>query len=309
VFGLFILGMACPAFGQDKITFYFNPPDGTSFVETLRHTKSVSAPGVFEPQAQVSEQRAKYLIRKTATGYSVLVIPIQPTLRVSEGTEGIIRSLFSIAEITYHLDAEGQLVRVEGAEALMGKLEKLIPPELFQAVLVTLGEAARNPAQLAARLWVNRGMLGTFAGRTIQPGHVYRGKGNVPLPVGGSVVGTAKIEIAWPTPCSHTPCAKVELRYESDDQTIGERLALMLRTMFVSVTKALDPSFDERRIPQFQVTGSTSTVETTRSVDPATGLIYAEKEIRTLQGFFAVEKEDKSKFLVRETLDYSYAYQ
>ncbi len=308
-FGLLITGMVSPVLGQNEITFYFNPPDGTSFVETLRYTKSLSAPGVLQPETQVSEQKARYVIRKTDMGYSVEVRPIQPTLKVSEGTEGILRSMFSMVVVTYDLNAQGQLVRVRGTEPLMDKLKENIPQEMFQAVLSALGQAAQNPAQLAANMWNNRGMLGTFAGRTLKLNQVYQGSGNVPLPIGGSAVATMKIRTSWPAPCFGKRCAIVEALYESDDKTIGERLALMLRTMLVNLMKLMAPSFDEREIPHFQVTDSRTTVKTKRSVDPTTGLIYSENETRTLQAFFAVETQDKSEFVAKETFEYRYAYQ
>lgn len=297
------------AFAQKELSFYFNPPDGTSFVETLRYTKSVSSQGVLQPETQVIEQKARYMIRKTATGYSIVVTPILPILRVSEGVEGLIRSMFSAVVVTYDLNMEGKLVRVRGTEQLMDKLREIFPQEMVQIALSTLGQAAQDPAKLAAVGYENRGMLGMFAGRTLKLDHVYQGTGNVPLPFGGSTVGTMKIKISWPTPCSGRRCARVESMYESTDKAIGERMALMLRKMLIDVAKAIDPSFDVEKIPHFQVTEPRSTLDNKRLVDPTTGLIYSENETKTLQAFFAVETQDRSKLVIKEMSEYSYEYQ
>jgi hypothetical protein len=305
----FIFGLLSVALAQKQITFSFNPPDGTSFTETCRHTKSLTAEGLGQPEVQVLEEKAKYLIQKTEAGYSVIVTPLVSSLKSSEGMEGVMRSLLSVATLTYSLDDQGRLSQVQGVEGMMRALKQNLPEELYEALLAMFEQLGKTPMQFIAESWQKKAVFGLLIGRTAQVDHIYSTTGQFPLPDGAKALTTNRLVISWPVPFKGRRCARVEGLVESGDEAVGRFLTQLLRGMFIMVAKEFDPSVDiDEKIPHFEVSSSKITQGQNQILDPTTGLIYSNTSMLTYQGFFGIKGEPKAKFENKEIFECSYTY-
>lgn len=111
-----ITGFASDTSNEDEFTFYFNPPDHTSFVETLRDTKTITSQ-FSEPETQIMENKTKYVILKTDSGYSVTAEPLRPSKKVSQDMSGMLTDMLSNVVLTYDLDQQGSLLKVRGTDS------------------------------------------------------------------------------------------------------------------------------------------------------------------------------------------------
>jgi hypothetical protein len=298
---------------EDKVTFHFNPPDGTSFVETVRHTKSTVAKELTEPIAQIKESKVKYVIRKTDFGYSVVMKPLQPRIKASEDVSGMLTDVLSNVVLTHDLDTQGKLLRVGGIKVALEELKRTMPAgeELTDLVLSFLGKTME---QLAEDTWNNRGMgmLGNLVGKTYPLNKVSPSvPARLPLPLGGTMAASMRLKISGPTARNGRECVKIEYSYESTDPNVGEKLGEAMRYLIVGLLKKTgSPEADKaiERIPHFQISDSRSMYTLEQLADPATGLIYSEVETKTMEALFGLEGMEKSMFTIKETKEYFYAY-
>jgi hypothetical protein len=295
---------------EDEITFYFNPPDSTFFIETLRHTQAI-AEGLQQPEEQIKEQKTEYVIRKTNTGFSVFVTPLLPEKKASEDLSAILTSIASTLALTYDLDTQGRLIGVRGTEVASERLKQLIPEEMLSLIFLFLGQGGKSLEQLAMNGWNDRAMLGFFAGRTFVLNKVYTETLDVPLSVGGTMPALTTLKISQPVTCDGHRCAEILFSYESNDSAIGEKMTDLLKDMFM---KTLDmfklPEVEEvkKQIPDFIFSNPKILYEDKRLTDPKTGLLYSEIETRTFHGLLGVNKEDLSRFTIKEMKEYRYEY-
>jgi len=296
---------------KDEVTFHFNPPDRTSFLETMRHIKSLTGLELPEPMAELKEVKTNYLIVKTDFGYSVTAKPLQPSMKMSEDISSMLKDVLSDVVLTHDLDKQGKLIRVRGIKRAMEKLEKLLPAELKDLALSFLGKTCE---QLAADAWNSRGMgvQANLVGRTYVLNKEYPPvSARVPMPLGGSMLASLRFKISGPTDYKGHRCVKVQYSYESADPNVGEMLGEAMRNLIVGIVKMVKtPEADKvaNLIPHFQISNPRLLVKLELFVDAKTGLIYAETEIKTMEALFEVPEEEKSKFRYKETKEYSFDY-
>lgn len=311
---IFILIDVRLAFSADKeITFYFDPPDGTTFIETVRSTKEIIIEGRPESEAKISELQSKFLIRKTDFGYSIVVTPLQSRVKVSEDIAGIQRSLLSSLILTYDLDSHGKLIRVRGLEDGLEELKKRIPlpPEMWD-LLMSIGLAGRTPEQIAIDNWNNRGMFGLFVGQTMIVNKVYSQKGKLPLPAGGTILASTELKISGLENCNGHRCARFQATCKSDDSIMGEQLNEILKNMILGIFNLVLSPEEAAEVAkgfrQLEVSDPKVLHKGERLVDPNTGLIYSEIETRTIHLIMKLEGEKDRKFKLLEKNEYSYTY-
>ncbi len=188
VFYLFAFLNTGSSFSQeDVLNFYFDPPDGTTFIETVRITQEIKVEGETNTESKISENKSQFKIYRRDFGYSVESTPVYEGGMMEEDVEAILSSLASSIALIYDLDNNGQLIRVRGVEQGMQDLKKKlpIPPELWDYTL-ELFLGGKTLEQVVKYQWINRGMLGLFAGQTMYINKEFSQNGNMPLPDGST---------------------------------------------------------------------------------------------------------------------------
>jgi len=296
---------------KDEVTFHFKPPDRTSFLETMRHVKSVTGQELPEPMTELNEIKTNYLIVKTDFGYSVTTKPIQPSMKMSEDISSMLKDMLSDLILTYDLDKQGRLIRVRGIKRVMDKLEKILPAELKDLALSFLGKTCE---QLVIDAWNSRGMgvQANLVGRTYVLNKEYPPvSARVPMPIGGSILASLKFKVSGPTDYKGHRCVKVQYSYESADPNVGEKLGEAMRNLMIGIVKMVEtPEADKVAdlMPNFQISNPRLLVKLELIVDTKTGLIYSETEIKTMEALFELSEEEKSQFRYKETKEYSFDY-
>lgn len=315
---IFVIGatFVCDAWAKDEVTFHFNPPDGTRFVETMRYTKTITAEGLIEPTVETTESKLKYVISKTDFGCSVVITPIEPSIKASEDMSGMLSSMLSNMVLTFDLDPQGRLLRVGGTEKITEMMKQILPKdmmELFVAIFEQSGKSFEEIAkQSAIDNWNNRAMLGMFVGQTFVLNKTYSGTLKLPIPTGGSILASRKLKISGQRPYKGHQCISVHVSNESKDPEIGEKIGEIMKSLFAGVLTKIEPTkADElaKLIPDFQMSNPKVTNQTTRLVDPTTGLIYLEIQTNIMQAIIVIDGEEKSKFTHRDKKEYFYTYE
>jgi hypothetical protein len=306
-----VTGSAGHSSSEQKVTFQFNPPHGTSFVETLRHGKSLTAQVLSKPVAEIKQSKMQYDILKTDFGYSIIVKPLQPSMKVSEDISAQLTDILSSVVLSYDLDKQGKLLRVRGTKKVLDKLKKNLPPDFLDLALSFLG---KNLEQVAAGAWSNKGMgmMANLVGNTCPLNKAYPPVPiELPLPLGGTMAASMRLKISGPTVCNGRHCVKILYSYESTDPNVGEKLGEAMRSLivgFLEMTKAPEADEVAKRIPHFQISEPRSVYTLEQLADPSTGLIYLEAESKTMEALFGLAGEEKSRFTFKETKEYSYVY-
>ena len=315
---IFLIGatFACDAWAKDEVTFNFNPPDDTRFVETLRHTKTITAEGLIEPTVETIESKVKCVIRKTDFGCSVTITPPEPSIKASEDMSGMLTSMLSNMVLTFDLDAQGRLLRVRGTEVVTEMMKQILSKDMMDLILIIYGQSGKSFEEIAEQSavdnWNNRAMLGIFVGKTFVLNKTYSGTGKLPIPTGGSIHASTELEISGPRPYKGQQCVSIYVSTESNDPEIGEKISGMMKNLFAGVlTKIEPPKADElaKLIPDFQMSTPKVTNKTTRLVDPTTGLIYLEIQTNIIQAIIKIDGKEQLKFTVKDKKEYYYTYE
>jgi len=296
-----------------EITFNFNPPNGTTFIETERITKELRVVGNPDSEAKISEGKLKYVINRTDFGYSVRITPENTDFEVAEDVSGILESLKASLVITYNLDKNGRLKNVQGVEEGLKRIkdDSPLPDEMWDLIMST-GFSGMTLEEVMSYNWNNRGMFGFLVGETLSINQVYSLNGQLPLPDGSALQSSFEIKIPGMRNCYGKQCAQVRMSAESDDSIVGERLNELLKNMMLGIINILLPpekatdAFNE--IPRIDVYNSKVSSTNERLIDPKTGLLYSEIDTRTIYLTMKIEGESEQDVKIYEKHEYSYNF-
>jgi hypothetical protein len=302
---------------QQAITFEFNPPAGTTFVETDRHTLRMQA-GDTDPIEQIDETKTKYSISKTPAGYSVSMEPAEPPSKFSNDLQSLGRSVLSNLAITADLDQQGNLVRLRGIGEALAKVRQNLPKEVYDLAMQQFG--GKTPQQIAAQAWNDRRMLGTLVGRTLKVDIPEKQRVRQPVPMGGTILADTTLTIKPLRPCQGHQCVLVRVMADSDDPNIAAGFKSLFSNLMLGLAAAMgsispendgtgsEPANVEQLVSMLQVLGVRYSAVSERLVDPMTGLLYSERATTTMEGIMRMAEEE-TKFTRTEIHEYSYSYQ
>ena len=303
---------------QQTITFQFNPPDGTAFVERDRKIMRVVVSGE-QPSEQTSETKYKYLIRKTPEGYSVRMEPGDPEFKLSSDLQALARSMLSNTVITADLDQRGRLVRIRGANTALAKAKQILPKELYDVVMQQLG--GKTAEQIVAQSWNDRAMLGALTGVSMQIGAVEKLHAPLPLPTQGTIDADITLAAKSLRPCHARQCVLLKFTQDSDDPRLASTFnGLVLGSMLGLVAAMVPPTAKgqaakadatsevKELLSKIQYSDLRYSLVDERLVDPATGLLYSERETKTTEGVLHLDQEQR-KMTSTEIHEYNFTYQ
>ena len=293
------------------VRFDFNPPDGTTFIETQRQTKQISMIGVKEamPPAHTDQAKMKYQITKTKEGYSVITSPIVPDEKISDDVATFMANLTRNMAITYDLDHIGQLVRVRGVQEALDKITKSLPPDLMGLVNSMMPQSIE---QLIAHQWKMRSVLGLHVGKSMELNKNYTLAGQLPTAAGAGMQLTSTMKITRTQNCKSGNCVVVSYNYESDDQMVAQGMNSMIRQAMFGLLQMMPPKDAQElapKLPTMEVKDSKLTEKGARTLDPATGLIYGEETKRNISATIIFQGKEQRQFKHTETNQYRYDYQ
>jgi hypothetical protein len=296
------------------VDIHFDPPAGTTFVESARITTSSSQDGMpGATQTRLTETR--YVIRRDASGgYTVTTTPVNaPDLRADADTAATLAGMISAMEVEWDLDERGQLVRARNVEVALRQLAPMKP--LLDAVLAALSSQGTTLQAVVEQAWRDRGLLGVMTGWQVSLDRTLARKATQQVPGIGPVACDLSIKFTAGPPCTGGPCLKVEFRYDSRDPAIGTGLSTMLTQAVANTLEAMAPGQDLSAVPLpvFKFTEARLELVDMRVIDPRTGLPHAQQLKRTVSGRARIEipgegDSGATDFRNVETQDYRFTY-
>lgn len=313
-----VLLLTAVALAQQTITFQFNPPDGTAFVERDRKVMQVAVGGE-KASEQVSEAKCRYVIRKTSNGYSVNIEPTNPNLKSSSDVQAVLRSMLTHLAVTADLDPQGRLVRMRGVNTAVAQLKQVLPKELYDLAMAQLGD--KTPQQLAVQGWNARGLLGAMTGMSLPVGAAEERRLPVPLATGGTIDAAATLAVTSLQPCGSRRCARVKITEVSDDPRFASQFNDFIRALLLGIASVAEsPTSGGQQAPD-DVTSKVNemlsrlrfsdvrfSVVDERLLDPVTGLLYSERSTKTTQGVLQIDQE-RQQMRFTEVHEYTFAYE
>ncbi len=298
-------------YAEETLSFRFDPPDNTVFVETLRLTKTIDM-GSGELQTEESESQTEYRLQRTKAGASITTRPIVPKdIRPSGDILGSVNSLVSNLRITYNHDSEGRLLGIHGAnEAIDQVLEKLgIPEELLTEMLAAAVGRDVSLEDLILGEYLRREFF-VLSGATLPTNREFSLTGPIPAPLGLVIEGEALFQVTPAAGCGGRECARVEAQAVVHNDAIGQHLTDALRAMLIKVAEIFAPDENvEGMIPVFSASDSSLEISQTRLISPETCLPYGEHSTMVLATMVLVEGDPiPATFTYSETREYSYDY-
>lgn len=311
VFSVLTLLLNGASLGAQTVSFDFNPPHDTTFIETQRLTKETNVIGAKElmPPAHINQSKMKYQILKNKGEYSVITSPIIPDEKVSDDVATFMANLTQNMAITYDLDHNGQLVRVSGVKEAMDKISKSLPPEMMAMVNSMMPQSFE---QMVIYQWKMRSILGLHVGKTMELNKNYSLAGQLPTPTGTGMQMTGTIKATRTQNCISGNCVVVSYNYESDDQMVAAGMNNMIRqAMFGLLQMVPEKEAQELAsdLPTMEVKNSKLIEKGARILDPATGLIYGEETKRITSATLVFQGSEQVQFRYTETRDNRYDYQ
>lgn len=310
-------GVLLPActLAEETVTFGFAPPEGTTFVETVTHTKSMQL-GAGRKESSKSQGKARYLIGKAPWGYAVNVTPIMPPReRTDRDTSDMANAMLQALEITYDLDESGKILRARGAQESFERIEGLMPKELWEIAKMAMGASGKTMDQMAVEMWKSRELFVPLVGKTMETGVALEGEAPLATPTGVVVPTQITFEARILDSCERF-CTHLRVTQSYQDDAFGGQLASSLRALFFSVALAAsDPATASAEtdaflaeIPTMQMTDTQVRKTQERVFEAVTGLPLSIHDNTTMDGRFRVGDE-VDRFVFEYDYRYDYAYE
>lgn len=284
-------GPAPAADGAATFTFSFAPPEGTEFVETLATERERAIAGLGR-HVDRAETRSVHSVRREGEDYLLVSTLVASRLsRDDQAQSDVASRLLENVAITYRIGADGQIREIRGFDALMRKVEALLPAEVAAALAPALSEKALVARETAQ--W--NGRIGFFAGLSLQLGQTLEGGSHYTLASGESLAYTVRTRLAALEPCPPGQCLRIEVRYDSDAAALDRPAA--------EVAGELSAAIDAAEPVAARISGSAS-----RLMDPRTMLVYAESSSRAIAMHVAVPGRGRVAAIQTETRRHSFAF-
>jgi len=136
-------------FADGTITFSFRPPHGTTFIEKHRVERKIFFAANLGQETEITESQAEYSIKKANNKYLVSIKPIRPAnLVVSDNISGVLNALVSNMNLSYELDSQGGLQRVQGVAAAMERMKGIMSEKLLDVIFDFMGQSGKTMNEL-----------------------------------------------------------------------------------------------------------------------------------------------------------------
>jgi hypothetical protein len=291
--GVLLAGAAAPVAAQE---FRFNPPDGTTYVETLRITRENHL-GWLGDQTESLETTARVRITRTSEGYTAAATLL--SVRITEDGRELESPLLVLPigkTFTYDIDAIGRIRAIRGMDELMAELSAAVPDEEEDDSYVNL-MADTGVVAGETEDWHSR--IGSLVGRSFQIGSLWSTAEQLALPMNRKLAYTTTTRVIGKEKQNGREC--VRLRFTSTSSPRAPR-ATGKRAKTVAARR--------RPVRASSTTPGVSILETgERVVDPRTMLIYAESSTRTLKMKIDVLGEENVPTTMIEKRQYRYQYE
>ena len=278
-------------------TFRFNPPDGTTFAQTVKTSKS-SSMGPMMGRSEDGELVTKYTITKTAEGYRMVGRQVSHTMtRDGNKTSNPVVDILKEVVITTNLDNDGRAVSVEGYDKFIQKMNENLPPEALQMAASMFNEEAM--AKKAIAEW--NGRIGDLAGRSCKVGETWTSTDEYEMPGGSPMKFYTAFKIMEKVNRNGHDCVRIEFFYNSDPAALTEFIDL-------TVGEIMDETDEDFEMPDINVSTISGSGE--RIIDPSTMLVYYEKMTRSMKMEMNIQgQQQKMEMVSDETRESIFDYE
>lgn len=276
--------------------FRFAPPDGTTYVESLRVTRQNHL-GWLGDQSESMDTSARVKITRTAEGYSAAATLL--TVRIIEDGKELQSPLLVLPigkTFTYDIDAIGRIRAIRGLDELMAELTAAAPAdgddESFINVMSDDGVVAGETED-----WHSR--VGSLVGKSFKIGTVWTTSNRVNLPMNRKLTYTTTTRVVGTEKRNGRECVRLRFTTTSTPRAVP-----------AAARKAKTTA---RRRPATRGTSSPPGVSISetgeRVIDPKTMLLYAESSTRTIKMKLDVLGEENVPTTMIEKRQYTYQYE
>jgi len=294
--GLLLLWASAAYAAEDqKITFHFNPPDGTALVETVSTTKVVDM-GASTKQTQRGETKGKVTFRRMGSGYTVsaTLTSVKVTRNGKPITDPMLSGLVG-RTVAYDVSDDGQLERVRGVAEVVEAIRKQLPP----AALRTLGDTLTEDAWIQRETTEWNGRIGGFAGASVTLGETWMTTDEYPLPSGDSLTFYSATTFAANEKRAGHDCVRITFRYDTDATALAKLLGKKAEELqSLGMLPGKPP-----KVAGAQLTGSGY-----RIIDPKTMLLYDEVIRRSVVMRMDIPGKGRVTITSDETRQYTREY-
>jgi hypothetical protein len=281
------LGMVMPATAQ--VTFRFNPPNNTQFVQTDTQTlteKTTATP----TRARTLEVKTKTVIKKTATGFTFTQTPISKTTIIgSKRTTETDDDPAASAPITLVLDANGKAVDVQGFEALKKKMIAHVNDESRKKGIDEKSIRAMFDRIVARQKAEWQQSVALYVGKTVKPGDAWK---DATKPDAEGIAYDRVISFGPMKTVAGKKCIRVGYVINSNPASVRAALATLEKARAKAL--AAQKGKTKAELPKF--VSFSAREEGERYIDPATMLVYTETVTSTRTQ--VVDVPDKGKITV-----------
>ncbi len=276
---------------EGQAVFRFQPPDGTTYVESVDTTQVVDF-GEGRTSARRSGLRTRITIQKEATGYTITstLLSGQTTSALDEADNAALKALEGVP-LTYHIDGEARIASVSGIKQATDKVRSALSADVAAIVSKALTDEA---VLAAARADWDRRVL-NFVGRPARPGDVWLAAEKFPLPSGEAVEFYSAMRVAKEEEAAGRECVRVESGYSRDARALSDFLGNGAERLLSDKATLPGPS---------QVSGGGY-----RVVDPATLLCYGEELELEVKTTLALPDGGTLPLAIHQTKTYTYEYE
>lgn len=287
-----------------RVTFKFNPPDGTKYVERLKVTGTIDMP--FIGKMTVAEIAKTHVeVKKTPDGFTLSTVPISLDYRINgqpvDNTEvAYMQALAKKAAINYIINSEGRLLRIDGLEPFFDELRKTVASENptataeFEGMLPALRQGILEEIK---KDYDDR--VGSYIGRSMEPNELWQSYEKVQA-YAGSVTVKQRTRFVEHTKRDGHDCIKLRFYFAADPNAVTSEI-------MQSINDAAEMYCGKKsQMPKVVSAEITGTGE--RYVDPNTLLIFAETMTTTVNVVMSVPGEGKVSLSSEEKREYSYEY-
>lgn len=286
------------AFGATapEVTFRFNPPNGTTFVETVKTTR-VKELGASAKQTDETLAKTRVTVKKTPDGYEIVGKPISYTM-TRDGTPVNNPVLAALQEIVviYEVDRQGQLRAIKGYDEAIKKIRASLPASVAASLSSLLSEEAM--VNRAAAEWDGR--ISSFVGRRGRIGENGATTSQFDLPAGGAVTFYTATTLAEALKVGGRDCVRIRFAYNTDPAALQQTLGKTLDELAKAIG---DAAGKVPTVSGVEIVGSGE-----RVIDPATMLIYSESLTRTIKMRMESPGQEAVWTTMQEKREYSFTY-
>jgi len=252
-----LLGLAGPAAAQ-TITFKFNPPNGTTVVQT--DAISIVKQTGTSKSTDARESKMRIVFKKFGNTFQVTRTKLGPAGQVPPNAESL----------TVKLDSNGKCLEVVGIKEKRAALLSKITPESRKKGLDEKYVDQVIDAQIALQKKSWAEYAGKFVGKTAKIGETWKESASLDLMPGVAVTIRRTITFAGMVQKGGKTCVRIRYSTVADPASLKTAIAKIMAER----DKIAKAQGNTANLPR--VVGMTIKEERERVVDPATMLEYAD---------------------------------